>query len=182
MDEQLEFVKLIATRLEAAGIEYMLTGSIALLFYGTPRMTRDIDLVIACRQEDADRIARLFEEDCYVDADTVREAAVARGMFNIIHCESILKADFIIRKDEPYRVVEFGRRRRIDTGGFEVCVVSAEDLVLSKLAWMKESGSELQRRDVSNLLEASPGLDGAYLEEWARHLGVADLLREARGE
>ena len=46
MNEQLEFVKQIASRLDSAGIAYMLTGSMALAIYAVPRMTRDIDLVI----------------------------------------------------------------------------------------------------------------------------------------
>ncbi len=43
VDEQLEFVKQIASRLASAEINYMMTGSMAMAVYATPRMTRDID-------------------------------------------------------------------------------------------------------------------------------------------
>ena len=102
MNEQLEFFKQIVERLYSAEIAYMLTGSMALALYSRPRMTRDIDLVIACRPADSDTIVQLFESDCYVDPTEVRDAIVSRTMFNIIHNKWIIKADFIVRKDEVH--------------------------------------------------------------------------------
>jgi hypothetical protein len=99
-------------------------------------------------------------------------------MFNIIHNEWVLKADFIIRKDEEYRNLEFGRRQRLRVGGRSVWVVSPEDLILSKLCWVKKSESELQRRDVEDIFAAIPDLDRSYLREWSEVLGVRSLLGE----
>jgi len=96
MDEQLEFLKLIASRLDSAGIPYMMTGSMAMAIYSIPRMTRDIDLVVEVTPADVDRIVGLFSEDCYIDQDSVRQAVRAHGMFNIIHNDWVIKADFII--------------------------------------------------------------------------------------
>ena len=84
MDEQLEFTKQIAVRLASVGIDYMLTGSMAMAVYATPRMTRDIDLVIAVARRDVDSLVRLFETDCYIDRGAVAEAIDGTGMFNII--------------------------------------------------------------------------------------------------
>ena len=60
MNEQLEFVKQIASRLDSAGVAYMLTSSMALAIYAVPRMTRDIDLVIACRPKDVEKLVKLL--------------------------------------------------------------------------------------------------------------------------
>lgn len=180
MDEQIEFVKLIVSRLDGAGIPYMLTGSLALAVYATPRMTRNIDLVIQCQPEDSGRIAALFEPDCYVDAEAVRDAVMRRSMFNIIHQEWVIKADFIVRKDEEYRKVEFGCRREFDVAGAPVQVVAPEDSILSKLEWSLESGSELQRRDVRSIIESVADLDWPYLELWAPRLDVEDSLAALR--
>jgi len=103
MDEQLEFVRQIATRLGSAGIDYMVTGSIAMAVYATPRMTRDVDVVLDCTTRDVDTLVDLFSHDCYVERSAVAEAIEMKSMFNIIHNEWIIKGDFIIRKDEPYR-------------------------------------------------------------------------------
>jgi len=180
MDEQLEFLRLIVARLESAGIRYMVTGSVAMAIYSVPRMTRDIDLVVECRPEDAERIAKLFEADCYVDLETIRKAVAGRAMFNIIHSEWVIKADFITRKDEPYRRLEFERRRRAVVGDLTVTVVAPEDLILSKLCWATESDSALQQRDARWLIGSVPNLDVPYLETWAQRLGVGSLLDRAR--
>ena len=180
MNEQLEFIKAIATRLDSAGIPYMLTGSIALALYARPRMTRDIDLVIECQSPDSETIVRLFEADCYVDAQEVRDAIASRQMFNIIHNEWIIKADFIVRKDDKYRKLEFDRRRRFTIEGMSVWVASPEDLILSKLHWAKDTGSELQREDVRVMVQTVQNLDWIYLEQWAEDLGVQELLSGMR--
>lgn len=190
MDTQTAFLKLIVGRLEAAGIDYMLTGSLAMAAYAAPRMTRDIDLVVDLDAAAVDRLVELFSDDCVIDDAAVRDAVARRGMVNIIHATWVVKADFIVRKDSEYRRLELSRRRYLDVGGMRVAVVSAEDLLLSKLVWARDSGSELQYGDAAALMrsgEAGVGerLDRDYLQRWAEVLGVsrqlADLLRD-RGD
>lgn len=180
MDEQLEFARQVAQRLAGAGIPYMMTGSMAQAVYAAPRMTRDVDFVVECTDRDVDRLVRLFEPDCYIERSAVEEAIATRGMFNVIHHEWIIKGDFVIRKDDPYRRTEFQRRREITVQGTPLAVVAPEDLILSKLKWAQDSGSELQRRDAREIVAAGTPLDWPYLEQWAAQLGVTDLLREVR--
>jgi hypothetical protein len=182
VDEQLEFVKLVVSRLDAAGIPYMMTGSMAMSIYAVPRMTRDIDFVIECTPEDAPRIAGLFRSDCYIDEASVRKAARNHGTFNVIHNEWITKADFIVRKEEEYRKVEFGRRQSIDLGGFIAFVARPEDLILSKLSWSRDGESELQLRDAASLCRSVADLDWAYVKKWAAELGPTRLLERVRPE
>ncbi len=179
MDEQLEFVKLIASRLDSADIPYMMTGSMAMAIYSIPRMTRDVDLVVEVKPADVAKIVGLFSKDCYIDQESVREAVRAHGMFNIIHNDWVIKADFIIRKNEDYRREEFARRKTMDIEGVVVSVVTAEDLILSKLVWGKQSRSELQLNDVRQMTSAVSELDWKYMQKWAAVLGVDDLLRKA---
>lgn len=81
-----------------------------------------------------------------------------------------------MRKSSEYRQVEFARRQPVQIQGVKTWIVSREDLILSKLVWAKDSGSELQRRDVKTLLDDS--MDRAYLTQWATRLGVAEALAE----
>ena len=173
-------MKQIGERLDTARIQYMLTGSMAMAIYSVPRMTRDIDLVIEYQPEDAPRITALFKADCYVDVESIQEAAIRRSMFNIIHTEWIIKADFIVRGNDKYRRVEFDRKRRFDIEGSPIWVVAPEDLILSKLKWGQDSESELQRRDVQTLIESSVDLDWDYLHKWAKHLLVENLLDQVK--
>ena len=152
--DQLGVLKLVTGRLAGAGIPYMVTGSIAAGHYAQPRMTRDIDLVVDLQLQDADRLAALFSGEFECNVDSIRAAISRSSMFNLIHTEAIVKVDFVVRKNTPYGLEEFGRRRSAIIDGHPVQMVSPEDLILSKLLWAKESRSELQLRDVRHIINA----------------------------
>jgi hypothetical protein len=180
MSDEIELLKDVASRLNGAGIEYMMTGSMAMALYSTPRMTRDIDIIAHIPPGDAGKLVALFQKDFYVDETSVRAAIQSRGMFNIIHNETVIKVDFIVRKDDEFRVTEFSRKTDVSVEGVPVSVVSPEDLVLSKLVWAKASGSELQLRDVRQMIVELEDLDSGYVGKWARILGVEEALLKVR--
>ena len=169
MDE-LGLIQDVVQRLDRVGLAYMLTGSMAMSFYAEPRMTRAVDLVVEMERADAEGVHALFEDDYYVSLDAIREAVQHASMFNVIHSESLIKVDLIVRKDEPYRRAEFARRHPVQIDDLEVYLVSKEDLILSKLVWAKDSQSEQQLRDVQNLVDT--GYDQAYLDRWLHELGL----------
>lgn len=178
MQDELDIVRDVSGRLESAGIGYMLTGSMAMNYYAEPRMTRDIDLVIALRPEDAQRVVELFSPDYYISDEAVEGSIKLQSLFNLIHNESLIKVDCIIRKQTEFRLKEFNRRQRITMRSFQTWIVSKEDLILSKLFWAKDSRSDFQLRDVKNLV--STGCDRAYIEQWTDQLGLASLWKEIR--
>src|SRR4026208_1514618 len=90
-------------KLDQAGIGYRLTGCMAMNYYAQPRMTRDIDVVIAIGPEDVDRVAALFRPDYYVSEENIRESVAHESIFNLIHQESVIKVDCIIRKRTEHR-------------------------------------------------------------------------------
>ena len=173
---EIDIVRDISRRFEQAGIAYMLTGSMAMNYYAQPRMTRDIDVVIAIGPEDVGRVAALFRPDYYVSEENIRESLAHESIFNLIHQESVIKVDCIIRQSSDYRRVEFERRKRISILDFTTFIVSKEDLIISKLFWAKNSHSEIQLADVQNLL--STGYDADYLQHWTGELGLDNLLNE----
>jgi hypothetical protein len=179
MKTELDILRDVSQRLAAGGIEFMLTGSMAMNFYAQPRMTRDIDLVVKLAADQADLLISLFESDYYVDRRAVSSAIAHRSLFNLIHNETIIKFDCIVLKDQQYRQEEFARRQKIRLGDFETWIVTREDLILSKLYWARNSRSELQFRDVKNLL--SPDCDMSYLHSRAESLGIKSLLEEIVG-
>ena len=176
MLNELDVIRDIAEKFAQAGIEYMLTGSVALNYYTQPRMTRDIDVVVALKPKDLDMVTALFESDYYVDRNAVSRALANESLFNIIHNAAFIKVDCIVRKNTEYRRLEFERRREITIQDVSVWIVSKEDLIISKLHWARDSHSEFQLRDVKNLLVS--GYDFEYLEQWTRELGLYDLLQE----
>jgi hypothetical protein len=177
MSEELEVVKEVVQRLDKGGIAYMITGSTAANFSTVPRMTRDIDIVVELLERDVERFIQLFQNDYYLESETVRGAVKNKGMFNLIHDHYIIKIDFVVRKDSPYRAREFSRRKKVAVDDQDLYLVSPEDLILSKA---KDSHSEVQLNDVRNLLKDVKGLNRRYLTRWAKALGVQALYREVR--
>ena len=175
-ETELDVLRNVSLRLESGGIAFMLTGSMAMNYYAQPRMTRDIDLVVKIATDQTDVFVTLFEEKYYVDRLAVAKATAQRSIFNLIHNETIIKLDCIVLKNDEYRQEEFARRKRITLGDFQTWIVSREDLILSKLYWARQSRSELQLRDVKNLL--SSDCDMSYLHSRAELLEVKALLLE----
>lgn len=178
MSDELDVLKSVTSSLQTVGIPYMVTGSMAANFYTTPRMTRDIDLVVELSETDIDRVVSLFQDEYYVDQDMVQQAIRNRSLFNMIHNALVVKVDCVVRKDTDYRREEFVRRRTVTIAGQPMTIVAPEDLILSKLDWAKDSHSQMQLDDVRNLLRSVRDLDTGYLRRWADRLGLTALYRE----
>ena len=173
---ELEVLREVTRRLDASGFSYMVTGSMALGYYVEPRTTRDADVVVELAEADSAQFAAVFGPEFDADADRIRRAIVAHRMFNLIHVKEVVKIDFIVRKSDPFRTEEFRRRRRVVFHDFPIWIATAEDIVLSKLHWAKDSQSPQQLRDVRALCAEVRGLDRAYLDTWADRLGVRAML------
>jgi len=179
MSEELEVLKIVTGRLNEAEIPYMISGSTASNYYTIPRMTRDIDIVIELKQGDIDKFFGLFEKDFYLNRETVTDEVSRQGMFNLIHNRYVVKIDFIINKTSPYQQAAFSRRKHVLIEQNPMWFVSAEDLVISKLLWAKDSHSEMQLKDIANLMETVDNLDSEYIDNWTRELDLEQIYKEA---
>jgi hypothetical protein len=168
----------VIRRLERLGIEYVITGSEALPRYGEPRQTTDIDLVLRMPTEDFHKIRLAFERD-YVVNDPI--GAGGRAFASVVAQSGLGKADLILGRDDAWGRSAMARRQSWDHPRLgTVWVLALEDLILAKLEW-SEGVSELQLRDCRNLLRTNAGtVDWAYLERFARVLGVDDILARLR--
>jgi len=181
--EPRQFLKTITSRLDAAGIPYMICGSVGSSFHGRPRATNDVDIVISATQQQLDDFLATLGEGFYTDRDAAMQAWRDRDAFNVIQAESGWKADLMLCKDRPFSRQEFARRREVDMMGMRLYIVSAEDGILSKLEWAKKNDSERQFRDAVGIgLAQASALDRDYLATWATELGVQDLLARLLAE
>jgi hypothetical protein len=124
--------------------------------------------------KDLETLPKIFGQDFYFSPEAARQAILHQSCFNVIHSDSLIKIDFMIRKREEYRLVEFERRQRIQVQGRPLWIVSKEDLILSKLEWARHSQSQRQLADVENLL--ATGADMEYLQTWSRKLNLTAML------
>ena len=168
------FLALIARSLRDADIPFMLTGSLAAAYYGAPRATQDVDLVIESQPDSLRRFVEgMLAAGLYVDPEAALEALRTGGQFNAIDPSTGWKADLIVRKSRPFSESEFGRRQHRELLGIDVALATLEDLIIAKVEWSELGNSELQRRDIRELLEmAGDSLDREYLERWIDELNL----------
>jgi hypothetical protein len=172
----------VTTALDHAGISYMLSGSFASAYYGSPRSTQDIDLVIATTAAQLRAfIDSLPNGEYYADLGAALEAHKQESLFNIIDLSTGWKIDLIIRKSRPYSQEEFSRRQLLNAQGVTLFVASAEDVIIAKLEWSKLAQSQRQIEDVAGILRIRwDSLDHSYLEKWIRELALTHEWSNAR--
>jgi hypothetical protein len=178
--EPSELLERLVRELEALGLRYLVTGSTATIFYGEPRFTADIDVVVDLPTERVAELVAVFDVDeFYLDEESVRSALARRGQFNIIHPASGLKVDVVIPGGSDFDRNRFLRGRRVRPNpAYEATFASPEDVILMKLVYYRDGGSEKHLRDITGVLKISGDeLDRGYLDEWAERLGVADVWR-----
>ncbi len=162
-NEMLMTMQDVVRRLNALGINYMVTGSVAMGLYVTARTTFDIDIVVEINSADARRFEAGFRDNYYVDESSIIRADQRKSMFNIINNTTLVKVDCIVKKRDRFEIEKFERRIKATIGGDEYWVIGKEDLILSKLRWASESYSERQFEDIDRLLvsgiENQPFLD-----------------------
>jgi hypothetical protein len=172
----------ITSALGEAGIAYMLAGSFFSAYYGAPRSTQDIDLVIEATEEQLRAFVRLLSPDeYYVDLDAALDARKRQSLFNVIDTVTGWKIDLIIRKSRPFSKEEFGRRSLVKLEDNPLFLASAEDVVVSKLEWAKLAQSRRHIEDVAGILRMRwDKLDRAYLEKWILDLRIETEWNDAR--
>jgi hypothetical protein len=141
----LDFFKKIIEYFDLHRIPYMLSGSIAMGIYIVPRATKDIDFVVHLQANDIDGFVKYFEDGYYCSENAVRDAVNRHSIFNIIDHKSGFKADFVVLKNEAFRLTEFERRRKADFYGINIWVVSPEDLLISKIKLMEDTPEHVKK-------------------------------------
>jgi len=178
----------VARILDRLGIAYMVCGSVASSIYGRVRTTQDVDLVLDLSSGQVEPLVRALTQDFYVNREAILEALRNGSSFNAIHTATSFKTDFFILKKTPYDAEAFSRRsleKMEESRETKLVLNSPEDSILHKLRWYRMGGevSDQQWRDVLGVLQVQAGrLDEAYLNRWAAHLGVSDLLEKVRQE
>jgi hypothetical protein len=188
MKETLDVTLRITGVLEALGVVYAVGGSLASSLHGFPRATQDVDIVADLREDDVPALVAALRDHFYLDEAAIRTAVRDRSSFNVIHLDTLFKADLFVAKDDEPTRQELARRQRyrlpLDTPG-EVDLASPEDVIVQKLYWYRlgDHVSERQWMDAQSVLTVGGELlDLRYMRQLARTMGVGDLLERALSE
>lgn len=173
-----ELLKKIVDVFDDLHIPYIVTGSVAAMAYGEPRFTNDIDIVAAIDERHIIGLIKAFpDEEFYVSEDMIRDAIHHGGQFNIIHPSSGLKVDVIIKRNTPFDNSRFTRAQGVHPAeSYQANFAAPEDVIIKKMEYYQEGGSEKHLRDITGILKVSgEQVDRDYISEWAQRLGVAEI-------
>jgi hypothetical protein len=167
----------ITTRLEQARLTYCIVGGLASIAYGRPRLTLDADLVVAVAPEQIAALVEAFPaSDFYLPPTEVLQAESrrdSRGHFNIIHQHSALRADCYLPGRSKLARWELEHRQRLPLGSGEAWFAPPESVIIHKLIFHREGGSEKHLEDIRGILVGTK-VDLKMIAEWIDQLGLAD--------
>lgn len=179
MPETDDVVLLFTEPLRQSGIPYMATGSIACIAYGDPRLTNDLDLVVALKAGDVPKLEAAFPLAFFylpppevILAENAREL---RGHFNIIHHDTGFRADIYLLGRDPLHAWGFPRRRELPFAGSQLTLAPPEYVIVRKLEFFREGGSQKHLRDIAGILRVSAdSVDVVEVERLARDRGLME--------
>lgn len=171
--------------LNRLGVKYLVSDSVAAILYGEPRLTHDVDFVVFLRNEDIARLNAAFPSpEFYLpppEVILVELAREQRGYFNVIHADTGFKADFYLAGREEFHAWAFRHARRMEFRGESVTVAPPEYVIVRKLEYFREGGSEKHLRDIRAICHVSADqIDHGALDEWIVRQGVDAQWRQAR--
>ena len=154
-----------------AGFRYVIGGSVAAIFYGEPRLTNDVDFVAFLSEADIRRLPEVFPPaDFYLPPAEVITAEVGReqrGHFNIIHMNTSFKADVYPTGRDELNAWAFRNKHPIVYEGETLVLAPPEYVIVRKLEYFREGGSEKHLRDIRAMLNVSrEQINRPELEEW----------------
>ena len=154
-----ELFKIFVCRLNRLSITYMITGAVAGIFYGEPRLTNDMDLVIDLKVDEIDRLCAAFPiEEFYCPPIEVIRLEIERpqrGHFNLIHHQTGFKADVYTAGRNELHEWALGNRKSVEIEGETFWMAPPEYVILRKLEYYEEGGSEKHLRDIAGIIEIS---------------------------
>lgn len=173
--------------LNRSKIRYLVSGSVASILYGEPRLTNDIDVIVFLSTADLKKLEDEFPEDEFylpprdvISLETRREQ---RGHFNIIHSASGMKMDCYTAGRDEMHTWAFRAAREIHYQGEKLVLAPPEYVIVRKLEFYREGGSEKHLRDIRAMLSVSDELiDRGSLNEWIQKRGVIEQWRKVELE
>ena len=179
----LEIVEKVTSILDSLNIPYFIGGSLASSLQGIPRATQDIDFIADISNAIIPKLIDAFKEEFYIDENMVREAIEHKSSFNMIHLKTIYKVDIFVPDNKDFQD-EMSRRVHYfipDKINKEICIASAEDIIIQKLRWFRLGGevSEKQWNDVLGVVRVQfDKLDFNYLKTRSEKYDLTILLEK----
>lgn len=174
---------IILQPLERAGLDYMVSGSVAAMTYGEPRLTNDIDLILSLPAASLTEFEAAFPDNDFYRAPTevlrTELGRSHRGHTNVIHHDTGFRADIYFRGEDALHLWAWTRRERMPvTEDLDAWFAPPEYVILRKLEFYLEGGSEKHLNDIRAILEQPEMISlktSGDIRTWAETLGVSQV-------
>jgi len=178
-------VDTFVSRLEKLGIPYVVTGAVAAIIYGEPRLTNDVDLIMLMKNEDIERFIKAFPAtEFYCPPAEILRIEIKRpyrGHFNLIHHDTGSKADIYLAGEDELHRWALAKKRDMVVEGERMKVAPPEYVIVRKLEYFREGGSEKHLRDIAGMVElSSDQIDYKELEEFIHRCGLEKEWAKAK--
>jgi hypothetical protein len=165
-------------------IRYVITGSVASMAYGEPRLTNDIDVVLAIQAQHIPTLVSAFpEEKFYLPPTEIIQAEIlrgSRGSFNIISQENMLKADIYLVGNDSIQIWGMSHAKVLEIDEQPIRFAPPEYVIIRKLEFYREGRSQKHLRDIASMMtESSSQIDLEILAEFLDQLGLQPQWQEA---
>jgi len=181
----LEPFLLYTRKLNELGLRYMVSGSVAAIYYGEPRLTNDVDIILFLKQGDIPSLVAAFPAESFYcpPAEIIRleVSRAQRGHFNLIHHESGFKADIYLFGKDHLHVWGLAHAREVSLGDDRLWLAPPEYVIVRKLEFYREGKSAKHLRDINRILFGlGAGWNRETLESMIADHGLIPEWREAQ--
>ena len=185
--QELNLFAIYTDILSKNNIEYFISGSVAAIVYGEPRLTHDIDLIISLSDNVITKFVAAFPPNLfYCPPKEVIKTEIkrtSRGHFNLIHQETGFKADIYLIGQEKLQKWALENKVKINFAGIDIFLAPVEYVIIKKLEFYREGNSQKHIEDIKNILINSEHLiNFTFLNKSVKDLGLEDvwsLVRKA---
>lgn len=173
-----EVLRFAVHQLERLNVPYALVGTFASCIWGEARLTHDIEFVVELTRPHADLICQSFPSAIFqMGRNAAARATLSSGQIDISNSSFGSRIVIMAAGRTAWATAQLARRKQLRIFADQAASVAApEDVILGKLVYYRDGGSELELRDVAGILRVSNDLiDRNYVEQFARRFGVLDL-------
>jgi hypothetical protein len=157
--QNLNLFSLYTDLLNKNKIDYFVTGSVASIVYGEPRLTHDIDLVLNLLEDHVDLFMAAFPADQFYcppkEVIKVELRRNLRGHLNLIHHETGFKADIYFVEKEELQIWAFKNRQTIKIYNSTISLAPPEYVIVKKLEFYEEGKDQKHLNDINGILSNS---------------------------
>lgn len=154
-----KIISKIGSCLNKHKIPYMIIGGQAVLLYGEPRLTRDIDITLAVNIDYLNTILQIIKELKLKILPKEVETFVKQTMvLPTLEEKTGIRIDFIF-SFTPYEVKAVKRAKKIHILGQTIFFASPEDLIIHKIF----AGRPRDLEDVNGIILKNPSIDLTYI-------------------